>query len=96
MAVLPGPFKLRDDVKWVDINGNVKADCTAQDWITAMEWVLNFHKNGSQNTVHASGADQGAEDYYNYTKELSPEEAKALDTTKMLEMVGIELRMTTH
>ena len=83
-------FKLRDDVKWVDINGNVKADCTAQDWITAMEWVLNFHKNGSQNTSMPLALIKGAEDYYNYTKELSPEEAKALDTTKMLEMVGIE------
>ena len=83
-------FKLRDDVKWVDINGNVKADCTAQDWITAMEWVLNFHKNGSNNTSMPLALIKGAEDYYNYTKELSAEEAKALDTSKMLEMVGIE------
>ena len=74
----------------VDINGNVKADCTAQDWITAMEWVLNFHKNGSNNTSMPLALIKGAEDYYNYTRELSAEEAKALDTSKMLEMVGIE------
>ena len=83
-------FKLRDDVKWVDINGNEKAACTAQDWITAMEWVLNFHKNGSQNTSMPLALIAGAQDYYNYTKDLDPAEAMALDTSKMLEMVGIE------
>lgn len=83
-------FKLRDDVKWVDINGNEKAQCTSQDWITSLEWVLNFHKNGSQNTSMPLALIKGAEDYYNYTKELPEAEAKALDTSKMLEMVGIE------
>ena len=38
-------FKLRDNVKWVDVNGNEKADCIAQDFLTGLEWVLNFHKN---------------------------------------------------
>ena len=28
-------FELRDDVTWVDVNGNEKAKCTAQDWVTA-------------------------------------------------------------
>lgn len=83
-------FKLRDDVKWVDINGNEKADCTAQDWITAMEWILNFHKNGGNNSSMPLALLAGAEDYYNYTKDLPEAEAKALDTSKMLEMVGIE------
>ena len=83
-------FKLRDDVKWVDINGNEKADCTAQDWITAMEWILNFHKNGGNNASMPLALIEGAEDYYNYTKDLPEAEAKALDTSKMLEMVGIE------
>lgn len=79
-------FKLRDDVKWVDINGNVKADCTAQDWITAMEWVLNFHKNGSNNTSMPLALIKGAEDYYNYTRELSRQKRpRHLDTSKMLE-----------
>lgn len=83
-------FKLRDDVKWVDINGNEKAACTAQDWITSLEWVLNFHKNSGNNTSMPIALIEGAEEYYNYTKELSAEEAMALDTTKFLEMVGIE------
>lgn len=55
-----------------------------------MEWVLNFHKNSGNNTSMPLALIAGAEDYYNYTKELPAEEAMALDTSKMLEMVGIE------
>ena len=51
---------------------------------------MNFHKNGAMNTSMPSALIKGAEDYYNYTKELPEAEAKALDTTKFLEMVGIE------
>ena len=84
-------FKLRDDVTWVDVNGNYKADCTAQDWLTAMEWILNFHKNGAKNTTMPMAMLKGAEDYYNYTKELSADEAYALTADgKFAEMVGIE------
>lgn len=83
-------FKLRDDVKWVDINGNVKADCTAQDWITGLEWVMNFHKNGGNNTSMPMTLIAGAADYYEYTKAMDAEEAKSMDKTKFLEMVGIE------
>lgn len=43
-------FHLRDGVKWVDVNANEKADCTAEDFATGLEWVLNFHKNESVNT----------------------------------------------
>ena len=83
-------FKIRPGVTWVDVNGNYKADCTAQDWVTALEWVLNFHKNESNNTSMPFGTIEGAEEYYNYTKELEAEEGLALDTTKFLEMVGIK------
>ncbi len=83
-------FKLRDDVKWVDINGNVMADCTAQDWITGLEWVLNFHKNGANNTSMPNALIRGAQDYYDYTSELDEAEAKSLDKSKFLEIVGIE------
>lgn len=82
-------FKLREGVKWVDVNGNEMADCTAQDWITALEWVLNFHKNESNNTSMPLATIKGAQEYYDYTKELSKDEGLALDTTKFLEMVGI-------
>ena len=84
-------FKLRNDVTWVDVNGNFKANCTAQDWLTALEWILNFHKNNAMNTSMPNSLIKGAQEYYNYTKELSPEEAKALKSDgKFAEMVGIE------
>ncbi len=83
-------FKLREGVKWVDWQGNEKGDVTAQDWITALEWVMNAKKNGANNTSMPTTLIEGAGDYYNYTKELSEEEAYALDKTKFLEMVGIE------
>ena len=85
-------FKLRDGVKWVDVNGNEKGDCTAQDFATGLEWVLNFHKNDSSNTAMPIEMIKGAEEYYEYTKSLSPEEAKALkadEGSKFFEMVGM-------
>ncbi len=83
-------FHIRKGVKWVDVNGNEKADVTAQDWITGLEWVVNYHKNGASNTSMPFALIEGAQDYYNYTKELSKEEALSLDKSKFLEMVGIE------
>lgn len=83
-------FKLRNDVTWVDVNGNKMADCTAQDFITGLEWVLNAAKNDANNTSMPIELIAGAKDYYSYTKDLSAEEAMALDNTKFLEMVGIE------
>ncbi len=83
-------FKLREGVKWVDVNGNEKADCTAQDFVTGLEWVMNFHKNVAMNTSMPTALIKGCKEYYEYTKELTAEEALALDNTKFLEMVGIE------
>ena len=50
-------FKLREGVKWVDVNGNEKADVTARDFATGLEWILNFHKNDSCKHLHAFGDD---------------------------------------
>lgn len=83
-------FHIREGVKWVDVNGNEKADVTAQDWITGLEWVVNYHKNGASNTSMPFALIEGAQDYYEYTKGLSKEEALSLDKSKFLEMVGIE------
>ena len=85
-------FKLREGVKWVDVNGNEKADCTAQDWITALEWVLNYHKNGTNNSSMPVDTIKGAGEYLEYTKGLDEATAKALGTEKFLEMVGIEAK----
>ena len=86
-------FKIRDGVKWVDVNAQEKADCTAQDFATGLEWVLNFYKNDSSNTAMPIEMIKGAKEYYEYTKTLSEEEAKALtagEGSKFREMVGLE------
>ena len=82
-------FKLRDDIVWVDYQGNEKGKVTAQDWITGLEWVLNYHKTGPNNTSMPFAIIAGAEDYYNYTESLTYEEAMSMDNSKFLEMVGI-------
>ena len=87
-------FKIREGVKWVDMNGVEKADFTAQDFATGLEWVLNFHKNDSANTAMPIEMIEGAKEYYEYTKSLSAQEALALnggEGSKFLEMVGIAI-----
>ena len=86
-------FKVREGVKWVDVNGNEKAACNAQDFATGLEWVLNFYKNDSNNTAMPIEMIKGAKEYYEYTKTLSEDEAKALtagEGSKFREMVGLE------
>ena len=86
-------FKIRQGVKWVDVNGNEKADCTAQDFAAGLEWVMNFHKNNSSNTSMPLEMVKGAQEYYEYTKTLSEGEAFALNAeegSKFREMVGLE------
>ena len=86
-------FNIRKDVKWVDVNGAEKADCNAYDFATGLEWVLNFHKNDSNNTAMPIEMVKGAKEYYEYTKALSPEEAFVLTSdegSKFREMVGIK------
>ena len=86
-------FKIRQGVKWVDVNGNEMADCNAQDFATGLEWVLNFYKNDSNNTAMPIEMIKGAKEYYEYTKTLSEDEAKALtagEGSKFREMVGLE------
>ena len=87
-------FKIREGVKWVDVNGNEKAECNAHDFAAGMEWVLNFYKNDSSNTSMPLEMLEGAEEYYEYTKTLSQEEAYALtaeEGSPFSEMVGVEV-----
>ncbi len=87
-------FHIRDGVKWVDVNGNEKADCNAYDFATGLEWICNFHKNDGNNSSMPFETIEGAAEYYEYTKGLSAEEAKALkagEGSKFNEMVGIEV-----
>ena len=83
-------FKLNEDIVWVDYTGEYMADCTAYDWLTGLEWVLNYHKNQSANTSMPIEMIKGAKEYYEYTKTLTPEEGKALTADGVfLEMVAV-------
>lgn len=85
-------FHIRDGVNWVDYNANIKGPCTANDWATSLEWVLNYHKNDSSHTSVPIEMIKGAGDYYEYTKGLSKEEGYALNAgegSKFREMVGV-------
>ena len=87
-------FILNDGMKWVDKDGNEKADVVAQDWLTGLEWVLNFAKNDSYNVSMPNDMIVGALDYYNYTKQLTEEKgeeaALALTTEgKFAELVKV-------
>ena len=87
-------FNIRQGVKWVDVKGNPKADVTAWDWATGLEWILNFYKNDSANTSMPNELIAGAADYYEWTKTLSEAEALALKAdsgSRFFEMVGIAI-----
>ena len=87
-------FHLRDNMVWVDYEGNYKGDVVSEDWLTGLEWTLNYAKNEATNTSMAFETLKGAEEYYAYTKELAesdPAAAAALTYEgKFLETVGIE------
>ena len=67
-------FTLNEGMKWINKDGEVQADVTAQDWATGLEWVLNYAKNDSYNSSMPMEMIAGAEEYYNYTKELTETE----------------------
>ena len=83
-------FHLRNDATWSDNKGNVMGNVTAQDFVTGLEWVLNYYKNESYNTSMPMETIAGAEDYFNMTMEMSEEEALALTVDDFTAMVGIE------
>ena len=87
-------FRLRRGVQWVDMNGRPKAQVTAWDWATGLEWILNFHKNDSANTSMPSELIKGAEEYYEWTKTLSAAQAKALKAdrgSRFFQVVGLQI-----
>ena len=86
-------FKIRQGIQWVNQAGEPMAECTAWDWATGLEWILNYHKNQSKNTAMHFEVTKGAAEYYEYTKNLDAEAGKATTAkdAKFLEMVGIEI-----
>jgi oligopeptide transport system substrate-binding protein len=83
-------FNLRQDATWVDAEGNYMADVTSQDWVTGLEWVCNFWESEGKNASFATDTIEGALDYYEYTENLTEEEAKNVDYDLFMSMVGIE------
>ena len=89
-------FTLNEGMTGFDKDAEVQADVGASDWATGLEWVLNYAKNDSYNASMPMEMIAGAEDYYNYTMELTESEgaeaAYALtadEGSKFAEMVGI-------
>ncbi len=83
-------FHIRQGATWVDYQGNYKADVVAEDWIYALEWISNFWKNDSYMTTIPFSCIIGCQDYYNYTQNMTEDEAMDLDIDEFLDMCGIE------
>ena len=83
-------FTLNEGMSWVNKDGEVMADVKASDWVTGLEWILNYAKNDSYNVSMPAEMIAGANEYYEYTMGIDPEEAKALEATGVFaEMVGV-------
>ncbi len=84
-------FHLRDTATWVDNEGNYKADVVADDYLTSLEWTLNYWKNNGVNTSTPCSLIKGAQEYYDYTQSLTEEEGLAItDLDKFRELVEID------
>ena len=84
-------FHLRDDVDWVDCNGEVKAHLTSKDFLVGFEWVMNAIKNEANNTSMPNDTIVGAYEYYELTKEAGDAAADDMTYEDMLAAgVGIE------
>ena len=84
-------FHLRDDVDWVDMNGEVQDHLTSKDFLVGFEWVLNAKKNQAANTSMPSTTVVGAADYYDKTYAMDDAAAAALTYDDMLAAgVGID------
>ena len=83
-------FHLRDDVDWVDCNGEVKAHLTSKDFLVGLEWVLNAAKNQANNTSMPNDTIVGAYEYYELTKEAGDAAADMTYEDMLAAGVGIE------
>ena len=83
-------FHLRDDVDWVDCNGEVKAHLTSKDFLVGFEWVMNAIKNEANNTSMPNDTIVGAYEYYELTKEAGYAAADMTYEDMLAAGVGIE------
>ncbi len=92
-------FKVRDGLKWVDVKGVEKADLTAADFATALEWMLNSAKNPEGHSsviMHEMLA--GAMGYSEFTNDISASDAWSLtaDSDEFTSRVGIAVDETEN
>lgn len=71
-------FYLKDNLKWVDVNGEIYDDLTADDFVFSAEYVLD--PNNGSNNVASYELIRGAKEYY---------EAKLEGQNPNPEMIGI-------
>ena len=90
-------FTINEGMTWFNKDGEYQADVLASDWATGLEWVLNYAKNDSYNTSMPNQMIAGAQEYYNYTKNILETEGEqaawaltAEPGSVFDEMVGIE------
>ena len=83
-------FHLRDDVDWVDCNGEVKAHLTSKDFLVGFEWVMNAIKNEANNTSMPNDTIVGAYEYYELTKEAGDAATDMTYEDMLAAGVGIE------
>ena len=64
-------FHLRDDITWVDYNGNYYDDVVADDWVAAAEYVNNAANETDCQYMYSTGSVvTNAQEYYEYTSYL--------------------------
>jgi len=80
-------FTLRQGVQWVDHNGEVYAELTAEDFVTAAKYILNA-QNASSTAWILTDYIEGAEEYFDSTS--TPDEGEAAPEPFDWENVGIK------
>lgn len=78
-------FTLRDGLKWYDSKGEEVADLTAEDFVTALKWILT-DSNGSNNTSMPREMIKGAAEYNDAT--IAGADQATLD--ELWKNVGVE------
>lgn len=80
-------FQLRDDAVWVDAEQNVVGNVTANDFVTAAQYILNA-ENASSSAQNLYSVIAGAEAYYKGT--AAPAEGEEAAPVMEWETVGIK------
>ena len=78
-------FQIRQGVQWVDYEGNPYAEVTADDWVTAAEYVNNAENKSDCQYMYTSGSIvHGAAEYYAYTESLMSQKKLEKEETETI------------